>query len=329
MTIGIGRRDFLSALSGTAFAWPLAAHAQPPAAPVVGFLHGNSPNERTHLVAAFRQGLKETGFVDGQNLVIEYRWANSQIDQLPSLASDLMRRAAVIAAMGEPAAFAAKAATSTIPIVFIVGSDPVKTGLVESLARPGANMTGLNFFSIELQIKRLSLLHELIPSGLIIVNVFDPNLPLVDALIAEVEGAAHSLGRPIKFLKVSSERDIDAAFAIILQVQAGGIIVGPSPFFTSRRNQLIALAARQSVPAIYEWREYPVDGGLISYGANLEDAYRQSGVYTGRILHGERPAEMPVAQPTKFEMVINLKTAKALGLKVPPTLLATADEVIE
>ena len=231
--------------------------------------------------------------------------------------------------MGEPAVFAAKAATSTIPIVFLVGADPVKTGLVASLARPGANMTGLNIFGVELQVKRLSLLHELVPSGLLIVNLFDPDFPLVEALIAEVEIAARSLGRQINFLKASNDSDIDAAFAIISQVRAGGIIVGPSPFFTSRRNQIIALAARHAVPAIYEWREYPVDGGLISYGTNLEEAFRETGVYTARILHGEKPADIPVKQPTKFELVINLKTAKALGLTIPQTLSVTADEVIE
>jgi putative tryptophan/tyrosine transport system substrate-binding protein len=238
-------------------------------------------------------------------------------------------RLAVIAAMGEPAVFAAKAATSTIPIVFVVGADPVKTGLVASLARPGANMTGLNIFSAELQAKRLGLLDQLIPSGLIITDLFDPNFPLVENLIAEVEVAARGLGRQLRFLKVSNESEIDAAFATVSQQRIGGIIVGPSPFFTSRRNQIIALAARYAIPAIYEWRESPVDGGLISYGTNLVEAFHQAGVYTARVLHGEKPADIPVIQPTKFELVINLKTAKTLGLTIPSGVLAIADEVIE
>jgi putative tryptophan/tyrosine transport system substrate-binding protein len=321
------RRDFILA-GGATVAWPSVARAAA-VMPVIGFLHSNSLQGRTHLVAAFNQGLKDTGFVENQNLTIEYGWANGQVDRLQALANDFVRKVAVIAAMGEPAVFAAKAATSTIPIVFVVGADPVKTGLVASLARPGANMTGLNIFSAELQAKRLGLLDQLIPSGLIITDLFDPNFPLVENLIAEVEVAARGLGRQLRFLKVSNESEIDAAFATVSQQRIGGIIVGPSPFFTSRRNQIIALAARYAIPAIYEWRESPVDGGLISYGTNLVEAFHQAGVYTARVLHGEKPADIPVIQPTKFELVINLKTAKTLGLTIPSGVLAIADEVIE
>ena len=322
------RREFVAVL-GAAAAWPLGARAQQSAKPVIGFLHSNSLQGRTHLVAAFNQGLTDTGFVENQNLTIEYGWANGQVDRLQALANDLVRKVAVIAAIGEPAVFATKAATSTIPIVFVVGADPVKTGLVVSLARPGTNMTGLNIFTAELQAKRLGLLDQLVPSGLIIANLFDPNFPLVENLIAEEEVAARGLGRQLRFLKVSNESDIDAAFATVSQQRIGGIIVGPSPFFTSRRNQIIALAAQYAIPAIYEWREIPVDGGLISYGTNLVEAYHQTGVYTARVLHGEKPANIPVIQPTKFELVINLKTAKTLGLTIPSGLLAIADEVIE
>jgi putative tryptophan/tyrosine transport system substrate-binding protein len=265
------RRDFILA-GGATVAWPSVARAAA-VMPVIGFLHSNSLQGRTHLVAAFNQGLKDTGFVENQNLTIEYGWANGQVDRLQALANDFVRKVAVIAAMGEPAVFAAKAATSTIPIVFVVGADPVKTGLVASLAQPGANMTGLNIFSAELQAKRLGLLDQLIPSGLIITDLFDPNFPLVENLIAEVEVAARGLGRQLRFLKVSNESEIDAAFATVSQQRIGGIIVGPSPFFTSRRNQIIALAARYARPAIYEWRESPVDGGLISYGTNLVEAF--------------------------------------------------------
>ena len=321
------RRDFILA-GGATVAWPSVARAAA-VMPVIGFLHSNSLQGRTHLVAAFNQGLKDTGFVENQNLTIEYGWANGQVDRLQALANDFVRKVAVIAAMGEPAVFAAKAATSTIPIVFVVGADPVKTELVASLARPGANMTGLNIFSAELQAKRLGLLDQLIPSGLIITDLFDPNFPLVENLIAEVEVAARGLGRQLRFLKVSNESEIDAAFATVSQQRIGGIIVGPSPFFTSRRNQIIALAARYAIPAIYEWRESPVDGGLISYGTNLVEAFHQAGVYTARVLHGEKPADIPVIQPTKFELVINLKTAKTLGLTIPSGVLAIADEVIE
>jgi ABC-type uncharacterized transport system substrate-binding protein len=298
---------------------------------VVGFLHGGSPGTRAPLVAAFREGLGEKGFVEGKNVAIEYRWADDQNGRLPALATDLVRnQAAVIAAVGgEPSAFAAKAATSRIPIVFIAGSDPVTAGLVGSMARPGGNITGVNMFTIELQAKRLGLLHELVPPPSIIAQFLDPDFPPSDSIANEVERAARALGRQLVVLKTSSEHDIDAAFATMLQIQARGLLVGARPFFNSRRNQIVALTARHAIPAIYEFRDSAQAGGLMSYGTSLVDAYRQSGIYCGRILKGEKPAEIPVLQPTKFELVINLKTAKALGLEVPPTLLARADEVIE
>jgi putative ABC transport system substrate-binding protein len=324
------RREFITLLGGAA-AWPLAARAQQPAMPVVGFLHGGSAGTRTHFIAAFHQGLKETGHIEGQHIEIDYRWADDQSDRLAALAVDLVRRqvSVITACGGERDVFAAKAATSKIPIVFIVGGDPVKAGFVASLGRPGGNLTGVNMFSVELQAKRLGILHELIPPTMVIANLVDPNFPPTEAAVAEMEAAARILGRQILVLRTSSESDIDAAFATILQVRAGALLVGPGPFFNTRRNQIVALAARHAIPAIYEFRDAAAIGGLVSYGTSLVDAYRLVGVYTGRILKGEKPADLPVVQPTKFELVINLKTAKALGLEVPPSLLAIADEVIE
>jgi putative tryptophan/tyrosine transport system substrate-binding protein len=260
-----------------------------------------------------------------------YRWADDQSNRLPALAVDLARRqvSVITTCGGERDVFAAKAATSKIPIVFNVGSDPVKAGFVASLGRPGGNLTGVNMFSVEMQAKRLGVLHELIPPTMVIANLVDPNFPPTEAAVAEVETAARILGRQILVLKTSSESDIDAAFATIMQVRAGALLVGPGPFFITRRNQIVALAARHAIPAIHEFRDAAKAGGLVSYGTSLVDAYRLVGVYTGRILKGEKPADLPVVQPTKFELVINLKTAKALGLEVPPSLLAIADEVIE
>jgi putative ABC transport system substrate-binding protein len=301
------RRAFI-VFFGSAAVWPLGARAQQSAIPVVGFLHGGSPGTRARLVAAFREGLGEKGFVEGQNVAIS----------------------AVIAAVGgEPSAFAAKAATSGIPIVFIAGSDPVTAGLVASMARPGGNITGVNMFTIELQAKRLGLLHELVPPPSIIAQFLDPDFPPSDSIANEVERAARALGRQLVVLKTSSEHDIDAAFATMLQIQVRGLLVGAGPFFNSRRNQIVALTARHAMPAIYEFRDSALAGGLMSYGTSLVDAYRQSGIYCGRILKGEKPAEIPVLQPTKFELVINLKTANTLGLTIPAGVLAIADEVIE
>ena len=325
------RRAFIKLLGGAAAAWPLAARAQQrEPMPVVGFLHTGSASTRANLVTAFHQGLQETGQVVGRHFEIEYRWGDDQRDRLPPLAADLVRRqVSVIAASGEPAVFAAKAATSTIPTVFLVGDNPAKMGLVASLARPGGNRTGVNIFSVELQAKRLGLLNELTPPTAVIAHLVDPNFPLAEAMVTEIGAAARVLGRQILVLKTSSESDIDAAFATISQVRAGAVLVGAGPFFNSRRNQIVTLAARLAIPAIYEFRDSAVAGGLVSYGTSLADAHRLLGVYTGRVLKGEKPADMPVVQPTKFEMVINLQTAKALGITIPPGVLAIADEVIE
>jgi putative tryptophan/tyrosine transport system substrate-binding protein len=328
---GMRRREFITLLGGSALAWPLKTRAQQTAAPVIGFLHGGSPGTRLPLVAAFREGLKETGYVEGDNVIIKYVWADDQNGRLPALAADLVRsQVAVIAAVGgEPTAFAAKIATSSIPIVFIAGGDPVTAGLVANMARPGGNITGVNMFTVELQAKRLGLLHELIPSASTIALLVDPNFPPSDLIANEVERAAHVIGRQVIVLKTRSEPDIDAAFATMLQINAGALLVGAGPFFNSRRNQIVTLAAHHAIPAIYEFRDSALAGGLMSYGTSLADAYRHSGVYAGRILKGEKPAEIPVLQPTKFELVINLKTAKALRLTIPPGVLAIADEVIE
>jgi putative ABC transport system substrate-binding protein len=324
------RRQFITLLGGTAAAWPLAARAQQSAMPVIGFLHTGSAATRPHLVAAFRQGLAETGHVEGRNIGIEYRWADDQKDRLPALVADLLRRQViVIAASGEPAVFAAKYATSTIPTVFIVGDDPAKVGLVASLARPGGNMTGVNLLTIELQAKRLAILHELIPSAAVTAHLVDPTFPLAEAMVAEIGNAARILGRQIVVLKTTSEGDIDAAFAAMEQARAGALLVGAGPFFNSQRHKIVALAARYSIPAIYEFRDSAVVGGLISYGTSLADAHRLIGVYAGRILKGEKPADLPVQQSVKVELVINMNAAKALGLEVPMSLLMRVDEVIE
>jgi putative ABC transport system substrate-binding protein len=324
------RREFVTLLGGAA-AWPIAARAQHAATPVGGVLLGGAAATRTHLLAAFREGLEKTGYVENRNVAIEYRWADDHNDRLPALAVELVRRQVTVIATvgGEPSTFAAKAATSSIPIVFLAGDDPVKAGLVTSLSRPGGNITGVNMFTIELQAKRLGLLHELISPDLVIAHFVDPNFPPAETMTAEVEKAARALKRQVLLLRTSSESDIDAAFATSVQARAGAILVGAAPFFNSRRNQIVALAARHAIPAMYEFRDSAMAGGLVSYGTDLRDAYRQAGVNTGRILKGEKPADLPVQQPTRFELVINLKTAKALGLTIPPGVLAIADEVIE
>jgi ABC-type uncharacterized transport system substrate-binding protein len=324
------RRSFITLLGGAA-AWPLAAHAQQPAMPVIGILSPNSPGPAAHLLDAFRRGLAETGHVESQNVAIEYRLFEGRFDQLPELLATLIRRqVSVIATIGSATAVAAKAATQTIPIVFGVPEDPVRHGLVASLARPGGNATGINFFDREVTAKRIGLLHELVPAATRIAVLVNPtNAATMSSTVSELESAVSALGLHLRPYEASTSRDIDAAYASLVRERGEALFVQPDGFFLGRRVQLIALAARHALPATYNVREFVEAGGLMSYGTNTPDVYRQVGVYTGRILKGARPADLPVAQTTKFEFTINLQTAKLLGLAVPPTLLARADEVIE
>jgi putative ABC transport system substrate-binding protein len=326
------RREFITLLGGAAAAWPLAARAQQPAMPVIGFLNPTSPDAFADLLRAFRQGLKDTGYLEGENVAIEYRWAENQIDRLPALVAELVRRrVALIATIGgPPPVFAAKAATATIPIVFLIGEDPARLGLVASLARPGGNLTGVNFFNTELAAKRLELLRELLPTAKRVAVLVNPaDATNTESVVRDAEGAAPAMGLQIQVLDASTSREIDAAFATIVRERPDALFVGPGPFFTARRVQLVLLAAIHRVPAIYPGRQYVEAGALMSYGASLVDSCRQVGVYAGRILKGAKPADLPVVQSTKFEFVINLQTARALGIDVPPTLLARTDEVIE
>ena len=325
------RRDFI-ALMGAVAAWPVAARAQQAAMPVVGLLDQRSPDELADRLRGFRQGLKEAGFVEGDNVVIEYRWARGQYDRLPELAADLIRRrVAVIAATGgHPVAFVAKAATTTIPVVFVASDDPVRLGLVHSLARPGGNLTGINFFSGELTAKRLELLRELVPAISRVAVLVNPANPVnVETTLREAESAAHAMGLQIQVLSAGSVREINSAFATFAHQRPDAIFVGIDPFFNSRRIQLVHLATRYVVPASYPARDFAEVGGLMSYGANIADAWRQVGSYAGRILKGAKPADLPVVQSSKFELVINAQTAEMLSLTVPDKLLAAADEVIE
>jgi ABC-type uncharacterized transport system substrate-binding protein len=323
------RREFIRLLGGAA-SWPLAAGAQHVWMPVVGLISIRSPEDSAKLIATFRGGLKEFGFIEGQNVRLEHRWADRQYDRLPALALDLVeRQAAVLVAIANPSALAVNATVKRLPIVFAIGGDPVQLGLVASLNRPGGNVTGVSFFASQLEAKRLELLHELVPRAKVVAVLLNPNNPTVDVQLREVQEAARSLGLTLRVLDASSEREIETAFTALVHLQAGGLLVAADSFFFSRRHQLATIAAVYAVPAIYEWRDFPEVGGLASYGTDLANAYRQVGMYTGRILNGERPADLPVMQSTKFEFVLNLRTANALGLEVPPTLLARADEVIE
>jgi len=325
------RRDFITLFGGATVAWPLAARAQQPSMPVIGFLHPTSPDTPADRLRGFRQGLKDAGYVEGENVTIEYRWADGQNDRLPALAAELARRrVAVIATIGNVPAFAVKAATTTIPIVFVVAEDPVMLGLVASLSRPGGNLTGINVFNAELTAKRLELLRELVPAATRVAVLVNPvNARTTAATLRDVEPAARSMGLQIQVINASTSREINAAFATVVRERPDALFVDPDPFLTSRRVQLVHLATLHKVPAAYPVRDYAEAGGLMSYGSNITETFRQMGVYAGRILKGANPADLPVVQSSKFELVINAQTARMLGLTVPPSLLATADEVIE
>ena len=323
------RREFITLLGGVAM-WPLTVHAQQPAMPVVGFMMAGSRAALRDEIAAFEAGLKEMGFVEGQNLALEYRFAEGQFDRFPALASDLIhRQVSVIVASSPQGALAAKRATKTIPIVFSLGADPIETGVVSSLSRPGGNVTGVYQFTAGLEAKRLGLLHEMIPKAEIIGVLVNPNYAAIESQLRDVQDAAAHLGLRLVIVRANTESDFDSAFSTVASQRAGAMLVCASPFFNARRQQLVVLASSHSLPAIFEWRDFAIAGGLMSYGTSLNNAYRQAGVYAGRILKGEKASDLPVVQSTKFEFVINLNTAKALHIDVPPTLSARADEIIE
>jgi putative ABC transport system substrate-binding protein len=325
------RREFIAFVGCTAATWSLAARAEQSAMPVIGFLNSASPQPFANYVSGFRVGLKQTGYIGGQNVTIEFRWAEGHYDSLPEMAADLVRRkvAVLVSTGGSPSVMAAKAATATIPIVFTIGIDPIHLGIVTSLSRPGGNITGVNLFATQMETKRLGLLRALIPGVQLIAVLLNPNEPNYAFQLRDVQESAVAIGQQLHILRASNVSDFDAAFATAVQLRAGAMLVSSDPFFNSQRDKIVALAARYSIPAIYEWREYALAGGLMSYGTNISDGYRQAGVYAGRILKGEKPADLPVVQSARFELVINLKTAKALGIEVPPNLSAEADEIIE
>jgi putative ABC transport system substrate-binding protein len=326
------RREFITLLGGAAATWPFTARAQQPVMPVIGFLGSALPDLYAIRLLAFRQGLKEAGYVESQNVAIEYRWAEGQNDRLPALAAELVQHqvAVIVAGGGTPSAVAAKAATATIPIVFEVATDPVKIGLVASLNRPGGNLTGITNLNVEVGPKRLELLHELLPTSTIIAVLVNPTSPSVaEPFVRALQPAARALGLQLHVLQASTDRDFDTVFATLVQLRAGALVIMPDVFFLSRRVQLAALSLRHAVPAISQYRSFVAAGGLLSYGADETEDYRVVGLYVGRVLKGEKPAELPVVQSTKVELIVNLKTAKALGLTIPPALLARADELIE
>jgi len=325
------RREFIKLIAGTAAAWPLATWAQQPALPVIGFINSDSPNGHARELAAFLKGLGETGYVDGRNVAVEYRWANGNVDRLPEMAADLVhRKVAVVAATSTPAALAAKAATTTIPIVFEIGGDPIQLGLVASLSRPADNVTGITQSNLEIVPKRLELLHELLPGARSLALLVNPAEPaIVEPMVKEALAAARALGLELHVLNASSEADFNGVFAKLRQLQAGGLVIGAGPFFTGVREQLGALALRHAVPTIFQNREFATAGGLVSYGSDITDAYRLTGIYAGRILKGDKPADLPVQQVSKVELIINLKAARALGVAVPLPLSGRADKLIE
>jgi putative ABC transport system substrate-binding protein len=329
LELDMKRREFLGVLGGATAAWPLATRAQQPLMPVIGFLNSASADGYASMAAAFRQGLKETGYVEGNNVAIEYRWADDQYDRLPALARDLVNRRVSVIFANSPSTPAAKAATSTIPIIIMSGDDPVRLGFVASFNRPGGNITGVSILSQELAAKRLDLLRELVPHAKTIAILVNSDFGPTGRFQSDAEAAARALRLSIEFLQANNEPEINQAFNSLAQIRPDALLVGPGPFLDSRRDLLVALAAKIAIPAAYETRATAVAGGLMSYGADVADGYRRAGLYVGRILKGEKPAELPVDQATKFEFVINLKTAKALGLDVPPALSARADEVIE
>jgi putative ABC transport system substrate-binding protein len=326
----VKRREFIAVLGGAAAAWPLAARAQQSAMPVIGFLNSGTPAGLAQLTAAFRQGLNEAGYVEGRNVAIEYRWAEGQYDRLPALVGDLVsRQVTVMAATTTPAALAAKRATSSIPIVFAMGADPIAIGMVDSLSRPSGNVTGINNYMSDLGAKRLELVRELLPGAAVIGMLVNPNFPDAESQAKDMKEAARKFGQQVDVVNANSESDFNPAFATLVQQRARALVVTIDTFFLSRREQLVALAARHKIPAIYFAPEFVSAGGLMSYSSNIADGYRQAGIYVGRILKGAKPGDLPVVQPTKFDLIINLKTAMALGLTVPDKLLALADEVIE
>jgi putative tryptophan/tyrosine transport system substrate-binding protein len=329
MTVTIGRRELLAALGGAAVGWPLAARAQQTAMPVIGFLNGASPDAYAPMVGAFRLGLKETGYIEGQNVAIEYRWAGGQYDRVPALVAELVRRQVAVIVANSPGVQAVKAAITTIPIVFTTASDPVQIGLVASLSRPGGNVTGVTQLYVEVMPKRLELAHELVPTATIIAALVNPTNPNTETILRDLQAAARILGVQLHVLHASTERDLDTVFATLAQLRAGALVIGTDAMFNDWAEQLAALTVHHAVPAIFQRRAFAAAGGLMSYGGNTEESYRQAGVYTGRILKGEKPADLPVQQVTKIELIINLKTARALSLDVPTSLLLRADEVIE